>query len=135
MSYAINVESDCIRAELAGRQTTDQTKDLLRAIAVFGVTHSSFLICVSHSAPLLSSDPRGLVEYLITAGCGPSHKFALVADDHYVQAAHDKIERLAREHSLNLRSFRTESEARQWLHEGSAGVPAEYAHRGFYPRS
>ncbi|HZF14573.1 MAG TPA: hypothetical protein VE046_01395 [Steroidobacteraceae bacterium] len=124
MSYAINVESDCIRADLAGRQTTEQTKDLLRAIAVFGVTHTSFLIRVSHSASLLPADPQGLIEYLITAGCGPSHRFALVADDQYVQASHDRLERVARGHSLNLRSFRTEGEARQWLREGSGMAQA-----------
>jgi hypothetical protein len=135
MSYAINVESDCIRAELAGSHTTKQTKDLLRAIAVFGVTHSSFLIRVSQSTPLLATDPLGLVEYLITAGCAPSHKFALVADDHYVQAAHDRVERIAREYSLNLRSFRTESEARQWLRNESGMAPPDYGDRGFYPRS
>lgn len=134
MSYAINVEGDCVRAELAGRQTTEQTKDLLRAIAVFGVTHSSFLIRVSQSTPLLPTDPRGLVDYLITAGCGPSHRFALVADDCHVHASHDKIERIAREHALSLRSFRTEAEARQWLREGSGTIPAEVQDRGFYPR-
>jgi len=134
MSYAINIESDCIRAELAGRHTTEQTKDLLRAIAVFGVTHSSFLIRVSQSTPLLATDPLGLVEYLITAGCGPSHRFALVADNYYVQAAHDRVERIAREHSLNLRSFRTESEARQWLRHESGMVLQGPGDRGFYPR-
>ncbi|MGH8264800.1 MAG: hypothetical protein ACRET4_15080 [Steroidobacteraceae bacterium] len=134
MSYAINVESDCIRAELAGRHTTEQTKDLLRAIAVFGVTHSSFLIRVSQSTPLLATDPLGLVEYLITAGCAPWHRFALVADNYYVQAAHDRVERIAREHSLNLRSFRTESEARQWLRGASGMVPPDHGDRGFYPR-
>lgn len=133
MSYAINVENDCIRAELAGRHTTEQTKDLLRAIAVFGVTHSSFLIRVCHSTPLLATDPLGLVEYLITAGCAPSHRFALVADNHHVQAAHDKVERIAREHSLNLRSFRTESEARQWLRDRSGVAQPDYTGRGFYP--
>jgi len=115
MSYAISIESDCIRAELAGRQTTEQTKAFLRAIAVFGVSHSSFLIRVSESAPLLASEPHGLVEYLITAGCGPSHRIALVADSTAGQASHAAIERIAREHSLNLCVFGREDDARRWL--------------------
>lgn len=119
MTYRITVEQDFFRAELVDRETVEETKDFLRAVARHSTRHSSVLIQVRASKPIFQVEHHGLIEYFREIARSPSHQIALLADALDLQASHEYIELIARQHGLNVRSFRSEAEALEWFKERS----------------
>ena len=57
----------------------------------------------------------GLVELLRQIARAPQHRIALLADTPDLQASHEYLELIARQHGVRVRSFRGEAEALAWF--------------------
>ena len=90
MRYQITAEAGYLRAELFNRETVEETRAFLRAVVRENAKHRRpcVLILVRVSKPIFQVVPHRLIEY---------------------------IELLARQRRLNVRSFRDEPAALQWL--------------------
>jgi len=117
MPYEITVEQDLVRAELVALETVEETKEFLRAAAYYSSVYSAFLFRVRASKPMFRIEQHGLIEYFGKVACSPLHKIALLADTTDLQASHEYLELIARQHALNVRSFRNSREALLWLRE------------------
>ena len=117
MPYMITVDEDIVRAELVGAETVEETKEFLRAAASHASTHRLFLFRVRGSKPVFRLQRQGLIESLREVARTPSHRVAWLAEGLDLQISYDYFELLARQHTLNVRSFRSESQALQWLNE------------------
>jgi len=117
MAYSITVEEDFVRAELVGRETVEETKEFLRAVARLSATHLLFLIRIANSKSMFRLEQPGLIESFREVACSPSHKVALLADTMDLRVSHEYLELIARQHALNVRSFRSMDEALRWLRQ------------------
>jgi hypothetical protein len=117
MAYSITVEEDFVRAELVGRETVEETKEFLRAVARLSPTHLSFLIRIAASKSMFKLEQPGLIESFREVACSPLHKIALLADTLDLRVSHEYLELIARQHALNVRSFRSAEEALKWLRQ------------------
>jgi len=117
MAYSITVEKDFVRAELVGRETVEETKEFLRAVARLSTTHLSFLIRIAASKSMFRLERPGLIESFRDVACSPWHKVALLADTMDLRVSHEYLELIARQHALNVRSFRSAEEALKWLRQ------------------
>lgn len=117
MAYEITVKQDFVRAELVGGDTVEETKDFLRAVAAYSAKHSSFLIRMRASKPMFRLEQQGLIEYFREVARSPTHKIALLADTSDLQVSHEYLELIARQHGLNVRSFRGAAQALRWLRD------------------
>ena len=117
MAYRITVEADFVRAELAHRETVEETRDFLQALLRYSESYTSLLIQVRNSKPVFHVERHGLLEYFRQIARTPAHRIALVAEGADLQASHDYLELLARQRGVNVRSFRDEAEALHWLRD------------------
>lgn len=117
MAYRITVEADFVRAELAHRETVEETRDFLQALLRYSESYSSLLIQVRTSKPVFHVERHGLIETFSQIARTPRHRIALTAETADLQASHEYLELLARQRGVNVRSFRDEAEALAWLRE------------------
>jgi len=117
MAYSITVEEDFVRAELVGRETVEETKEFLHAVARLSPTHLSFLIRIAASKSMFRLEQPGLIESFREVACSPAHRIALLADTMDLRVSHEYLELIARQHALNVRSFRSTEEAVRWLRQ------------------
>ncbi len=131
MAYRITVEQNFFRAELVDRETVEETKDFLRAVARHSARHSSVLIQVRSSKPIFQVEHYGLIDSFREIARSPSHRIALLADALDLQASHEYIELIAKQRGLNVRSFASEAEALEWFKERPrAPESLQQQHRG-----
>lgn len=115
MTFRIILEKDYVRAEMSGRETVEETKEFLRALAHYSGTYSSFLVQIRASRPMFRLEQLGLIDEIKRIAPGPTHRIALVADTLDLQVSHEYFELIAQQHRVNLRSFRSINEAFAWL--------------------
>jgi hypothetical protein len=117
MRFNIAVEHDYLRAELFERETAEQTSEFLRAAATEGLRLgcSKALVSVQSSRPIFKVEQYQLSAYVEALAARPSVMVALVSGNDEIHAAHQYIELLAQQHGANVRCFRHEPEAVQWL--------------------
>ncbi len=106
MRFELSIVQDCLRAEMVGRETVEETQEFIAAVADEARKHGSsrILICVRRSRPIFRVE-----QYRI------SEQFRALADTDEIRAAHGYIELLARQHEANVRAFRDEAAAIDWL--------------------
>src|SRR5262245_42859832 len=119
MSYRITAEAGCLRGELTGRETVEETQAFLRALVRAKGRHdcSSVLILVRRSTPVFQVGAHRLIELIEFLSGSPACRIALVGDTRDLHMSHEYIELLARQMGLNVRSYRDQSVALQWLTE------------------
>lgn len=117
MVYRITAESGYLRAELFDRETVEETQDFLRAVVRENARHRRpcVLILVRLSKPIFQVVPHRLIEYIEELSGTSAKQIALVGDSRDLHISHEYIELLARQRRLNVRSFRDEAAALQWL--------------------
>lgn len=117
MRYTIALEQDYLRAELFERETAEQTSEFLRAAATEGLRLgcNKALVSVHASRPIFKVEQFQFSAYMEALAARPSVMVALVSGSDELHAAHQYIELLAQQHGANLRCFRHEPEAVQWL--------------------
>jgi hypothetical protein len=75
---------------------------------------------VRTSKPLFHVERGGLIEHLRQIARAPQHRIALLADTPDLQASHEYLELIARQHGVRVRSFRGEAEALAWFQDRRA---------------
>lgn len=117
MVYRITTEPDLLRAELSHRETVEETRSFLRAVARENAKHrrQCILLLLRSSQPIFQVMLHRLVEHFEELSAAPSYQIALVGDTADLHMSHEYIELIARQRGLNVRSFRDEAAALQWL--------------------
>ena len=117
MRYQITAEAGYLRAELFNRETVEETRAFLRAVVRENAKHRRpcVLILVRVSKPIFQVVPHRLIEYIEQLSGPSASRIALVGDTRDLHMSHEYIELLARQRRLNVRSFRDEPAALQWL--------------------
>ena len=123
MWYQITEASGYLRAELYDRQTADETRQFLNALVAECVERDCFrvLISVHSSRPIFAVEKYGLSEFIETA-IKNSSQIAILADSPEVRLAHEYAVMLARLRGVNVRAYRDETAAVEWLIKGATTV-------------
>lgn len=118
MLYRISHEGDCLRADLFHRRTADESREFFSAVAEAAQRHQSsgILISVHSSSPLFTVDRSGFFAEFGLLGA-PDRRVALVADSEELRLSHEYFELLAQQGGFNVRHFRGEATALEWLRE------------------
>jgi hypothetical protein len=117
MAFRITVEADYVRAELAHRETVEETRDFLKAVLRYSQSYTCILIQVRTSKPVFHVERHGLLDYFGQIAHTPQHRIALTAESADLQASNEYLELLSRQRGVNVRSFRDEEAALQWLRD------------------
>jgi hypothetical protein len=139
MQLAIAIETGYLKAELVGRRSAEETRQVFEE--VIAACRRQRLYCVlavvRASTPIFKVEQYGLSNYLREAvERGEPWKVALVSDTLELRAAHEYVATLARQKGLEVRAFAHEPPAVHWLRGAAdrryrftrvviAGAPAE----------
>ncbi len=104
-----------MRAELAHRETVEETRDFLQALLRYSESYTCMLIQVRSSKPVFHVERHGLVEYFRQIARTPAHRIALLAEGADLQASHEYLERLGALVDVRFNAFRDEAEALEFL--------------------
>ena len=112
MLYEFTVEAGYLKVDLFNRQTAEETRDALAAIAAEARKHacSQILISVHASRPIFKVEQYGLPDYFKELG-----RIALTGDSAELRISQQYIESLARQNGINVRSFPNEQAALHWF--------------------
>jgi hypothetical protein len=124
MRYSMEAVGEVLRAELVGRETIDETREFLGALAARALESGlkRVLIVVRDSRTIFQVQKYGIADYLRQLSENTEYRVALVADSSEGRAAQEYIQTLARLQRANVRAFRDEAAAMDWL-KGS--IPGE----------
>lgn len=119
MLCEITVGPSYLKADLFNRQTADEARDALAAIAAEARKHacSQILISVHASRPLFKVEQYGLPDYFKGFGEMSQYRIALTGDSDELRLSQQYIELLARRDGVNVRSFPSEQAALSWLRD------------------
>ena len=117
MKYQITMEHGFLRADLLERETAEETRAFLQAVALASINHhcSRVLVYVRLSNPLFTVERHGVLGSFKKIASDPAHRIALLGDTLELGMSHDYVSLLGRQQGINLRSFRAEGEAVGWL--------------------
>lgn len=116
MQFGIELRGDHLLASIQGRETGEEMREFLVAVhAACGQNKCPrILMSVRASRPVFKPEDYGISTYvneLVTPAC----QVALVGDTRELHSAHEYIEVCARQQGMNVRAFRDEAAALQWL--------------------
>lgn len=117
MRYQFSIVQDCLRAEMIGRDTVEETQEFIAAVADEARRANSprIAIVVRRSRPIFRVEQYRISEQFRVLAANPAVRVALLADTDELRAAHGYIEVLAAQHGANVRAFRDEPAAIEWL--------------------
>jgi hypothetical protein len=116
-AYSVTLEQDILRAELARGASVPEMRALLEAVAQSSADCGRILIRAYPARAVFHVEREGLLPYFEQMARQPEHRIALLAGTDDIQASHEYLELIARQRGVNVRSFRSEAEALQWLRE------------------
>lgn len=124
MLYRITSESDYLRADLFHRETAEESREFFCAVAEAMLRRqcSSALISVHASSPLFTVDRSGFFAEFAILDSDPERKIALVADNDELDYSHEYFALLAQHQGMNVRHFRSEAAALEWLQPGGLEI-------------
>jgi hypothetical protein len=121
MRFSVEPRQGYLFAEVAGRETAEDMRAFAQAVRDACRSHGCprILVLVRQSRAIFKPEDygfdagaeRGYVHELVSADC----QIALVGDSHELHAAHEYIEVVARQRSINTRAFRDQASAVRWL--------------------
>jgi hypothetical protein len=131
MYFRIAGAAGYLRADLFARETAEETREFLNALAEKVAEQSCcrVLISVHRSKPVFRVGQYDLLSYFAVARRS-ALKIALLGDSEELRIAHQYVESLAHQHDVNLRAFRAEADALRWLRADDRPEPASAARRG-----
>jgi hypothetical protein len=117
MRFTVEHVENYLRGDLYNRETAEQTRQFLNAVAgeARDTAVDRVLISVHASRPIFRVRQFGLSELFEAVATRAAHRVAAVADSFEGQLAQQYAVTLARQRGLNVRSFRSEDEAIAWL--------------------
>jgi hypothetical protein len=112
-----------LRAELFGRQTAEETLQFAAALVAQAKKSPArrILVWVRNSRPIFKVEQHNVSDKFRELAAIKDVRVALLADSDEVRASHQYIEVLAGQQGANVRAFRDEARALDWL----APRPAE----------
>ncbi len=117
MHYQIETARDHLRVEVVERETAEETRQYLEAVRdkalETGLTR--VLIWVRGSRPIFKVETYRISEFFKLAASNKAYRVALLGDSDEIRASQQYVELLARQHGANVRAFRAEAPALQWL--------------------
>ena len=123
MQFRFAIQGEVLRAELYRRETGEETRRFLHALAAqakeSGCTR--ILIVVRASRPIFKVEQYGITEAFRAMLGAPGVRVALTGDNQALRASHEYIELLASQQKVSLRAFPDEAAALRWL---AASEPA-----------
>jgi len=124
MLYRITTEVDHLRADLFHRETAEESREFFYAVAEAMQRRrcSSALISVHASSPLFTVDRPGFFAEFAILDSDPERKLALVADSAELDYSHEYFALLAQHQGMNVRHFRSEAVALEWLRPDGLGM-------------
>jgi hypothetical protein len=119
MHYRIEQLHDYLRAELSERKTPEDTQEFIGALAAKALEGgcTRVLICVRNSRPIFKLQSYGIPEYFRQVAANPACRVALLSDSEEMRSSQHYIEMLGREQGANVRAFRDEARALDWLRQ------------------
>ena len=132
MRYRFTLRDDCLRAEMIGRESVDETIEFIRALAAEAEKRqcARVMVQVRRSRPIFTVEKYRISAYLKQLAAFPQARVALLSDASEVHAAHEYIQVLAKQQNANVRAFRDEAEALAWLSVPGEAVEKSPAARG-----
>ncbi len=117
MRFTIRRVDAYVRGDLYDRETGEETRQFLQALADKARTHGAdrVLVCIHSSRALFNVQQFGLSTFLDLLASRSGHRVALVADTWEVQLAQQYVATLARLKGLAVRTFSREADAIAWL--------------------
>jgi len=117
MLCEITVESGYLKAELFNRDTVEETRSALVAIAAEARKHgcSQILIAVHASRPVFKLEQSGLLDCLREFGEMSKCRIALTGDSQDLRLSQRYVEFVARRNGINVRSFPNQGAALAWF--------------------
>ena len=117
MRFTVKHVGSYLRGDLYERETAEETQQFLHAVAEEATRTGvdRVLISVHASRPIFRVQSLGLPEFFKTAAAHPAHRIAIVADSYEGRLAQQYVVTVARQRGLNVRSFRSEEAAADWL--------------------
>ena len=117
MRFVIEHVENYLRGDLYQRETVEETRQFLQAVAAEAVKTGvdRVLISVHSSRPIFRVEQFGLSELLQSVALRPTHRVATVADNYEGRLAQQYVVFRARQRGFNVRSFRSEDKAIAWL--------------------
>jgi len=108
-----------LKADLFNRQTAEEAREALAAIAAEARKHacSQILISVHASRPLFKVEQYELPDYFTGLGEILKYRIAMTGDSDELRLSQQYIELLARRNGVNVRSFPNEEAALSWLRD------------------
>ena len=119
MLCEIIVGPSFLKADLFNRQTPEEARDALAAIAAEARKHacSQILISVHASRPLFKVEQYGIPDYFKALGDILKYRIALTGDSDELRLSQQYIELLAQRNGINVRSFLNEEAALSWFRD------------------
>ena len=119
MLCEITVGPGYLKADLFNRQTAEEAREALAAIAAEARKRacSQILISVHASRPLFKVEQYGLPDYFKGLGEIMKCRIALTGDSDELRLSQQYIELLARRNGVNVRSFPNEEAALSWFRD------------------
>jgi hypothetical protein len=120
MLYRITSEAGYLKADLFHRETADEAWEFFGAVAGSALRRRCFSVLISEhaSSPLFTVDRSGFFKEFTSFGGNPDFKLALVADNEELVYSHQYLELVGQQHGINVRHFRNEPAALEWLRPG-----------------
>jgi hypothetical protein len=117
MHFEFEHSPQCLRATLYGRQTVEETLQFIAALTAEARKHAAtrFLIWVRNSRPIFKVEQYKVSEQFRQLAENEAVRVALLADSDEVRASHQYLEVLATQQGAQVRAFREEKRALQWL--------------------
>jgi len=117
MWFTVKQVDNYLRADVYGRETAEETRRFLQAVAAEAAKSGvdRILISVHSSRPIFRVQQYGLSEFLQLLASRPAHRIGAVADSFEGRLAQQYAVRIARARGLNVRSFSSEEAAAAWL--------------------
>jgi len=117
MDFSITLCEGYLRAEVYARETAEETKRYLAALAAESERTGcrKAMIWIRSSRPIFRVAQYDLGEFFKLALAAPGAKVALLADSADIRASQQYVEVLARQQGVEARAFADEIAAVAWL--------------------
>ena len=117
INYTIRPDGDLLLAHIWGRETDNPPSHICRVILQECRRHGlkRILVELNQRLPLSDASQYLLVERLPALGLTHEHRIALVHHTPGLHEANEMIDLVARNRSINVRTFRDVRSATEWL--------------------
>lgn len=119
MRYKIEPREGYLLAEMADRETSEETAEFVRALVAGLAEHKAkrLLISVHSSRPIYKVEGWGLSGAMEAIKAIPGFRVAFIADSHDMEMAQEYIALLLAQRGIATRNCTSEAQAVAWLTE------------------